>query len=60
MQTQTLAHINKDSIDVVTARVLPFQEHTMILNCKVGKGSFKYSQVRGRLYIQVKVAYSKI
>ncbi len=48
---QTLAHINKDSIDVVTAWVLPFQEHTMILNCRVGKGSFKYNQVKGRLYI---------
>ncbi len=57
---QTLAHINKDSIDVVTAWVLPFQKHTTILNCRVGKGSFKYNQVKGRLYIQVKVAYSKI
>ncbi len=39
-------YIDKDGIDVVTARVLPFQEHTVILNCAVGKGSFTYNQVK--------------
>ncbi len=39
-------YIDKDGIDIVTARVLPFQEHTVILNCTVGKGSFTYNQVK--------------
>ena len=47
----THAHINKDSINVATAWVLPFQEHTVILNCRVGKG---YNKESGKVVLKSK------